>query len=79
MILIIGATGKLGGAVAKLLLNEGKPVRAMTRTPEKAEALKKLGAEVVAGDLRDPRHSRGSLCWCDEAAGRQSQFPWPGE
>jgi NADH dehydrogenase len=54
MILIIGATGKLGGAVAKLLLHEGKSVRAMTRTPEKAEALKKLGAEVVAGDLREP-------------------------
>lgn len=54
MILIVGATGKLGGSVARLLLNAGEHVRAMTRTPEKAETLKKLGAEVVAGDLREP-------------------------
>jgi uncharacterized protein YbjT (DUF2867 family) len=54
MILIVGATGKLGGTVAKLLLNEGKSVRAMTRTPDKAQALQKLGAEIVAGDLRAP-------------------------
>jgi NADH dehydrogenase len=55
MILIIGATGNLGSALAKNLLSDGKSVRAMTRTPEKAEALKKLGAEVVIGDLRDPQ------------------------
>ena len=55
MILIIGATGNLGSAVARILLSEGKSVRAMTRTPEKAEALKKLGVEVVTGDLRDPQ------------------------
>lgn len=55
MILIVGATGNLGSALAKTLLNEGKSVRAMTRTPEKAEALKQLGAEVVTGDMRDPQ------------------------
>ncbi|MDZ7336486.1 MAG: SDR family oxidoreductase [candidate division KSB1 bacterium] len=61
MILIVGATGNLGSAVAKSLLSEGKAVRAMTRTPEKAEALKKLGAEVVMGDVRD-RQSLDKAC-----------------
>ncbi|MBI5653149.1 MAG: SDR family oxidoreductase [Chloroflexi bacterium] len=54
MYLLIGATSKLGTRVARRLLAEGKPVRAMTRTPDKATELKKLGAEIVPGDLRDP-------------------------
>jgi len=54
MILIVGATSKLGRALIPLLLAEGVPVRAMTRAPEKADDLKKPGVEVVTGDLRDP-------------------------
>ena len=53
MILIVGATGVLGSATTRRLLIAGHPVRAMTRTPAKAEALRELGAEVVVGDLRD--------------------------
>ena len=52
-ILVTGATGQQGGAVARSLLRQGQTVRALTRTPSKAEALKKLGAEVVAGNLTD--------------------------
>lgn len=55
MILIVGASGRLGGIVARRLLAQGKPVRAMSRTPQKLAALQQVGAEVVAGDLRDPR------------------------
>ncbi len=56
MYLIVGATSRLGSRVARRLLADGKPVRAMTRTPlsEPAAELKKLGAEVVQGDLREP-------------------------
>lgn len=54
MILIVGASGRLGGAVGRRLLAEGRPVRALSRTPEKLADLAKLGAEVVVGDLRDP-------------------------
>ena len=53
MILIVGGTGSLGKATARRLLDKGKPVRVMTRTPEKATDLQKLGAEVVQGDLLD--------------------------
>jgi uncharacterized protein YbjT (DUF2867 family) len=54
-ILIAGATGQQGGAVARELLAAGHNVKAMTRNPggEGAKALAALGAEVVQGDLND--------------------------
>ncbi|HZU68365.1 MAG TPA: SDR family oxidoreductase [Ktedonobacteraceae bacterium] len=54
MILIVGASGRLGSEVAELLLAQGKAVRAMTRTPLNLGHLKQQGAEVVSGDLRNP-------------------------
>src|SRR5215469_2278910 len=54
MILIVGASGRLGSVVAGRLLAQGKAVRAMTRTPSTLAHLKQQGAEVVRGDLRDP-------------------------
>jgi uncharacterized protein YbjT (DUF2867 family) len=55
LILVTGATGRQGGAVAHELLANGHKVRAMTRHPEgaPAQALAAAGAEVVAGDLDD--------------------------
>lgn len=55
LILITGATGQQGGAVARELLGRGHKVRAMTRNPdgEKARALAEMGATVVQGDLDD--------------------------
>ena len=53
VILVTGATGKQGGAVARSLLQQGQRVRVLTRTPAKAEELRNLGAEVVIGDLTD--------------------------
>ena len=53
VILVTGATGNQGGAVARSLLQQGQKVRALTRNPANAEALRNLGAEVVIGDLTD--------------------------
>lgn len=55
VILVTGATGNQGGAVARELLAHGHAVRAMTRKPasEPAQALARLGATVEAGDLDD--------------------------
>lgn len=58
MVLVSGAAGGGQGAtgrqVAELLLARGDRVRAFVRTmDERAERLRGLGAEVVAGDLRD--------------------------
>ena len=55
MILIVGASGKMGSATAALLLAQGERVRAMSRVPARIERLRGLGAEIVAGDLTDPR------------------------
>ena len=54
-ILVTGATGQQGGAVARELLERGFGVRALTRDPEKpvARELAERGAEVVRGDLDD--------------------------
>ncbi len=56
-VLVTGATGKQGGAVARELLARGYRVRAMTRKPkdEKAQALARLGAQwAVGGPLALP-------------------------
>ncbi len=60
-ILVAGATGKQGGAVARSLVKRGHRVKALTRDPSKAEPLKKMGAEVVRGDLTDRRGLEGVL------------------
>src|SRR5579883_3137872 len=52
-ILVVGATGQQGGAVARALLAQGQKIRVMTRQPEKAAALAAAGAEVVTGSFTD--------------------------
>jgi uncharacterized protein YbjT (DUF2867 family) len=55
-ILVLGATGGQGGAVADALLARNAPVRAMVRRPDET-AVRRLaacGVEVVAGSLDDP-------------------------
>ena len=55
VILVTGATGNQGNAVARELLSKGHKVRALTRKPEgeAAKELAALGAEVVKGDFDD--------------------------
>ncbi|MDE3725038.1 NmrA family NAD(P)-binding protein [Nocardiopsis sp. N85] len=55
-VLVTGATGGQGGAVARALLDRGWAVRALVRDPAApaARALAALGAETVTGDLDDP-------------------------
>jgi NAD(P)H dehydrogenase (quinone) len=58
MILITGAGGKTGRAVARLLSQE-ENLRAFVRRDEHVPLLESLGAEqVVVGDLRDPAKMR---------------------
>jgi uncharacterized protein YbjT (DUF2867 family) len=59
MYLITGAGGAVGSVsrqVVELLVDGGQPVRAMVhREDSRADALRALGAEVVAGDLTNPQ------------------------
>ncbi len=54
-VLVTGATGQQGGAVARALLARGHRVKALTRKPdnEAAQRLASAGAVVEAGDLGD--------------------------
>ena len=54
MILVVGATGQLGGAVARGLRARAHPVRILARPGSAYQPLADLGAEVALGDLRDP-------------------------
>lgn len=55
-VLVTGATGRQGGAVARELLARRYRVRAMTRKPDsrRAQELADLKAEIVRGDFDDP-------------------------
>ena len=53
MFLVMGITGKVGGATAEHLLARGKEVRALVRNREKASSWANLGVELVDGDWND--------------------------
>jgi nucleoside-diphosphate-sugar epimerase len=52
-VLVTGATGFLGNRLAKRLVDEGYPVRALARKLSNVGALKKFGVEIAFGDLGD--------------------------
>jgi uncharacterized protein YbjT (DUF2867 family) len=54
MILVTGATGKVGSEAVHLLRQRDIPVRALVRNPGKAESLAQAGAEIALGDLDAP-------------------------
>src|ERR1700736_3702164 len=53
MFLVMGITGKVGGATAEHLLAHGKEVRALVRNREKAASWANKGVELVDGDWND--------------------------
>lgn len=84
--LVAGATGHQGGAVARALLDRGFAVRGLTRDPDQpaARSLEDRGAEMVRGDLYEPetleppvRDVDGVFCvsdfWTEGYAGQVRQ------
>jgi uncharacterized protein YbjT (DUF2867 family) len=53
MFLVMGITGKVGGATARHLLAQGKKVRALVRNAKKASSWETQGVELVEGDWSD--------------------------
>jgi nucleoside-diphosphate-sugar epimerase len=53
VIYITGATGFIGARVARRLLERGEQVRCLVRSPQRAEQLQSLGADVMVGDIAD--------------------------
>src|ERR671917_1071272 len=54
-VLVTGATGQQGGALARVLLDKGHRVRAFVRKPDSPEAkeLERLGARLAEGNLEE--------------------------
>ncbi len=63
-ILVVGATGRVGGAAVRHLLEAGFEVRALVRGTRKGESLRALGAEPVVGDVTKPETLTSALDGC---------------
>ena len=64
MILVVGATGYLGGEICRRLAAKGEAVRGLVREtsdPDAVSRLRSMGVETVVGDLRD-RASLDAAC-----------------
>ncbi len=62
--LVTGATGFVGGAVARALVESGIDVRVLARAGADLQNLQGLPVERVEGDLRDPASLRKALTGC---------------
>lgn len=65
MILVTGATGKVGSAAVRELRRRGVPVRALVRDPDRAQPLARLGAELAVGDFAEPATLDGAMAGVD--------------
>ena len=63
-ILVVGATGRVGGAAVRHLLEAGFEVRALVRSAEKGAPLRPLGAETTVGDVTEPKTLGPALDGC---------------
>jgi dihydroflavonol-4-reductase len=63
--LLTGATGFLGSAVARRLIERGHEVRALVRHGARFENIAGLDIELVQGDLTDPRSLERACRGCD--------------
>jgi dihydroflavonol-4-reductase len=63
--LVTGATGKVGGATARALLERGDEVRALVRDPARAAGLLPAGVELVRGDVTEPASLDGAVAGCE--------------
>jgi len=64
-IFITGATGFVGGHVARRYAAEGASLRLLTRQTSRLDSLSGIDAEMITGDLREPEKLRSALTGCD--------------
>jgi dihydroflavonol-4-reductase len=64
-VFITGATGFVGGHVARAYASRGATLRLLTRQTSRLDSLAGIDAETVVGDLREPEKLRSALEGCD--------------
>jgi dihydroflavonol-4-reductase len=64
-IFITGATGFVGGHVARRYAAEGASLRLLTRQTSRLDSLSGIDADMVTGDLREPERLRSAITGCD--------------
>jgi len=74
-VFLTGATGAIGPTTVGALLDAGHDVRAVARTDEKADALRRAGAEPVTVDLFDDAQVRAVTAGCDAIAHLATNVP----
>ena len=63
--LVTGATGKVGGATARALLERGDEVRVLVRDPERARGILPTGVDVRRGDVTEPESLPAAVEGCE--------------
>lgn len=64
-VFVTGGTGFIGGEVVRQLRERGDEVVCLVRSPARAERVRELGCEMVAGDLGDETAIRQGMEGCD--------------
>ncbi len=76
-VLLTGATGLLGNAIARALVEQRRSVRALVRSPHKAASVVPAECELVAGDVTDKASVTTAMRGCRvvvHAAGLPEQW-----
>ncbi|WP_426988737.1 SDR family oxidoreductase [Pseudarthrobacter sp. Y6] len=74
MILLAGGTGTLGSVLAHVLQDARMPFRILTRSSDKASALKEAGLNAVIGDAENPADLASALSGCTAVVSAVSGF-----
>jgi dihydroflavonol-4-reductase len=64
-VLVTGATGKVGYAIASALLDRGEQVRAVVRDPKRAATILPAGVEPIQGDATDADSLAAAVEGCE--------------
>ncbi len=64
-VLVTGATGKVGNALAAALLERGEEVRVLVRDPDRAASVLPSGVEVARGDATEPATHAPAVAGCE--------------
>ena len=77
-IFVAGGTGTIGVPLVRALLAAGHEVHALTRSPNKADEIRTLGAHPAVADALDadalaPRRARGAADACHSSADRAAE------